>query len=363
MKIEGLLITRSAVRARPEEPLQRPDNKGLSTLIALEQKRTFDPDRAFSRVKRLTYVPFSRLTFCHRALATGLLSLAIAACAPGNAPAQSAPYATAPAVYAGCDWAQIGPDVFTAFDAGAPITGYFTVCEPAIVAGLALIGLGLVLATPLFAGQAPDILVSETGKLVGVSGPDGLASNAARPSSFVFSQWQTALRGVTHVPPVQVRGANPDQTADPAAKPNADSLDRLLRSAELQTSRFHCANRGVCAAVHAGVRIVAIDQAALIGAACDRADLVVISIPVYLDECRSGATLVTARTLRRTGSLAIRVQESQASSGFQASKAGSGAGNSTGAHFRIDAAVQGVIRPWTVQRYYEWRTGTFDLPG
>ncbi|WP_340161919.1 ComEC/Rec2 family competence protein [uncultured Hoeflea sp.] len=231
------------------------------------------------------------------------------------------------------------------------------------LAGLALIGLGLVLATPLFAGKTPDILISESGKLVGVSGPDGLASNAARPSSFVFSQWQTALRGATHVPPVQVRAVRPDQTADPPAKPNADSLDRLLRSAELQTSRFHCANRGVCAAVHAGVRIVAIDQAALIGAACDRADLVVISIPVYLDACRSGATLVTARTLRRTGSLAIIVQEDQAQSGFQVSQAGDKAGNSTGAHFRIDAAVQGVIRPWTVQRYYEWRTGTFDLPG
>jgi len=229
--------------------------------------------------------------------------------------------------------------------------------------GLALIGLGFAFATPPLAGPLPDVLVSEKGNLVALAGPSGLASNAARPPSFVFRQWQTALRGATHVPPIQVRRVQPDQPADPAAKPNAGSLDRLLRSAELQTSRFHCASRGVCAAIHTGVRIVAIDQAALIGAACDRADLVVISIPVYLDACRSGATLVTARTLRRTGSLAIRVQDGLASSGDQISGAGSGAGNSTRADFRIDTALQGVIRPWTVQRYFEWRTGRFDLPG
>ncbi|WP_179759113.1 ComEC/Rec2 family competence protein [Hoeflea halophila] len=231
------------------------------------------------------------------------------------------------------------------------------------LAGLVMIGLGLALATPPLAGQPPDILVSEKGNLVALAGPSGLASNAARPPSFVFGQWQTALRGAAHLPPVAVRAATPGQAAGPAPLPNAGILDRLISSAELQTSRFHCAGRGICAAVHSGVRIVAIDQAALIGAACDRTDLVVISIPVYLDACRSGATLVTARTLRRTGSLAITVKDGAAANGDPIPGEGNTSEDSIRRpDFQIEAALKGVIRPWTMQRYYDWRTGTFDLP-
>lgn len=233
------------------------------------------------------------------------------------------------------------------------------------LAGLGLIGFGFALATPFFAGKAADVLISETGKLVGLARPGGLASNAARPPSFVFSQWQTATRGAPHLPPISVPSAGPDTSRDPAAEPGTGSLDQLLASAILQPSRFHCASRGVCAAVHAGARIVAIDKAALIGAACDRADLVVVSIPVYLRACRSGATLITARSLRRTGSLAISIQQI----GVPAQKHQPGrpvpdaSESLNGVSFELDTALQGVIRPWTVQRYYDWRTRTFDLSG
>ncbi|MDX1730605.1 MAG: hypothetical protein R3184_05660 [Aurantimonas coralicida] len=41
------------------------------------------------------------------------------------------------------------------------------------------------------------------------------------------------------------------------------------------------------------------------GNACDEADVAIVSRAIRLAECRSGAVLVTLRTLRRTGSLAI----------------------------------------------------------
>lgn len=226
------------------------------------------------------------------------------------------------------------------------------------LAGLALIGLGAVCALPPVASPAPDILVSESGDLVGLAGPEGLASNAARPNDFVFSQWRTALRAAPHLPPV----AAPELQKVPATgiEPDAGILDQLLASAAGLPSRFHCAGRGVCAAIHAGAAIVAINDAALIGAACDRADLVIVAIPVYLHACRSGATLVTSRSLRRSGALAITVGGQDRSAATPRYGRASHAARPV---FQIDAALQGVIRPWTVQRYYEWRTGSFDLPG
>ena len=227
------------------------------------------------------------------------------------------------------------------------------------LAGLALIGLGFALAVALSAASTPDILISENGDLVGLTGPAGLASNAARPSDFVFSQWQTAMRGAPHRPPLSIPLVVPDMQSDPALPQHAGILDQLLTSAVSRPSRFHCASRGICTAIHANAVIIVIDDAALIGAACDRADLVVVSIPVYLSACRSGATLVTSRSLRRTGSLAVSVSHGNV---LTPQPLPSVRKNRARAVLHIDAALQDVIRPWTIQRYYQWRTGAYELP-
>ncbi len=111
----------------------------------------------------------------------------------------------------------------------------------------------------------------------------------------------------------------------------------------------------MCAAGHAGATIIAIDHPELIGPACDRADLVVVSIPVYMSRCRSGATLVTARSLRTTGALAIRMAQNRLPTAAQ------DRGSGTRPRFAIDSALQGVVRPWTIQRYYDWRRRSYDL--
>lgn len=218
------------------------------------------------------------------------------------------------------------------------------------LAGFALLGLGALLALPPLAPNRPQILISEDGRLVGLYGAKGLASNAKRPPAFVFGQWQTALGGPDHRTPAMRRQLVSDNQLP------GETLTPLLLAAAQEPSRFHCAARGMCAAGHAGATIIAIDRPELIGPACDRADLVVVSIPVYMSRCRSGATLVTARSLRTTGALAIRMAQNR----FPAAAQDRGSG--TRPRFAIDSALQGVVRPWTIQRYYDWRRRSYDLP-
>lgn len=64
--------------------------------------------------------------------------------------------------------------------------------------------------------------------------------------------------------------------------------------------------RQICRArTRNGLRIVWTDDHRLLGLACDIADVAIVARAVALRECRSGAQLVTLRTLRETGSLAI----------------------------------------------------------
>lgn len=288
--------------------------------------------------------------------------------------------------------------------------------------GLALIAMGGALALPPLAPPDPDLLISEDGRFVGLLGANHLATNAARPSRFVFRQWQTAFGGLAHRPPVIAKAAVTDGQSPGML------LDPLIAAAKDEPSRFHCASRGVCATHHAGLILVAIDRADLIGEACDRADLAVVAIPVHMKACRSGARLITSRMLRQTGSMSLRALPELTANGISTVDAETGpegnvmpdraAGdaqatsltngsllpparrtraineprlqltpespadlwasadpenratrrsrkNSTEPvrpELHLRGALTGVVRPWTIQRYYDWRSRRYDLP-
>ena len=107
--------------------------------------------------------------------------------------------------------------------------------------------------------------------------------------------------------------------------------------------------QGRCRCRHispSGWRIVTVEDVAFLGTACDAADLVVAPFALRLDACRSGARLVTARHLRRTGAMEIEPAGDKAVS--------------TLSEAHITPAVETVNRPWSRHRTYDWRSGAFE---
>lgn len=280
-------------------------------------------------------------------------------------------------------------------------------------AGAALIAVGLGLALAL-SPPPPAILISEDGRLAAVTTAAGLASNRSRPSGFVFDQWRRALAVVQHVPPVigdAYSGAAADGP-DPSFAAEA-AMRAALRTDIDQATRaghFVCRKAAWCAMVSSpapaagtfdapesrrlqdtsgteGVIVITLDNLDHLGAACDLADLVVTPAQIRMRRCRSGAILVTGRSLRRSGALAIDVTPVQRATadaatadaatadnaGAATSRIISGAGpqeqgtgdgrGRPGETLVIRSAVGGVVRPWTVQRYYDWRRDAFDFAG
>lgn len=193
--------------------------------------------------------------------------------------------------------------------------------------GLVPIALGLILTLPPFAARPPGIVVSEDGRLVGLVGETAIATNAARPSDFLFEQWQRAWRRPDHLAPITMKSA---------------TLPALAEQARRTPGRFICSSRSRCMASVAGYLIAALGEPADMGAGCDTADVVILSVPIRTRACRSGAKLFTARTLRETGALGLAPNPDDEPV--------------------VRTALGGAIRPWTVQRRYDWRSDSFVLP-
>ncbi len=193
---------------------------------------------------------------------------------------------------------------------------------------LRLLGLPFVLTAlmaPLLLPPSPEpeVLISEDGRLVSLVNTRSLATNRTRPSDFLLEQWQRALRRPTHLGPQPLTGEWDFAGLDPAGQP-----------------LFFCRRGELCLARTASGRTVAvIDDLTLLGAACDRADVVITRRRIAMNACRSGALLVTGRMLRQTGAVAI-----------YADKDGKP---------KITTAMAQVRRPWSVHRHYDWRTRSF----
>ncbi|MFC6444342.1 ComEC/Rec2 family competence protein [Shinella zoogloeoides] len=206
----------------------------------------------------------------------------------------------------------------------------------------------------------PEVLVSEDGRLVAILSAEATATNRARPPAFIYDQWRRALRLADLAKPDMRKTAG--LMLENEAKVDADPQERPRRKADRQkakaaltsaidTSRktggFVCEAKAFCAAVSpSGWRIVTIEDTAFLGIACDGADLVVAPFALRLDACRSGARLVTARHLRRTGALEIQPAGGTASSALS--------------NADFTAAVETLRRPWSRHRTYDWRTESFE---
>ncbi|MCM2502871.1 ComEC/Rec2 family competence protein [Aureimonas altamirensis] len=126
---------------------------------------------------------------------------------------------------------------------------------------------GLLAAGP---ARAPDILIYEDGKKVALIDTEGVAYLGKRPGRFISDQWERRFG-----PP---RADSPLPCAPPACQ---------LASAS-------------------GIRLAWTDSIEETDRLCAEADLVIVARALVRNRCPiGGATLVTLRSLRRTGSLAI----------------------------------------------------------
>lgn len=205
----------------------------------------------------------------------------------------------------------------------------------------------------------PDLLIYEDGGLVALLGNDAVASTKARPSGFVYEQWERALLlPQKHIAPLILEDAKSPSSDVP--QDGNDDLDaprrrtvtdeektkdrELMRKALLTIGSFTCRKDQWCIArSSAGASVAVVLDTAFTGIACDAADIVVTTRFVPFQECRSGAVLLSRETLRRTGSLEINL--------------GPGRDHPV-AHMK--AAMNGAERPWEIHRGYNWRSKSFD---
>jgi hypothetical protein len=183
-----------------------------------------------------------------------------------------------------------------------------------------------------------------------MAGSSGCSRATALPrlrggqSGFIFEQWLRALPAQRHVKPLEeVSLARSRDRRSLTSTEKGTEVATLKRDLEnLPTGRFLCRRDRWCLArAGNGTRIIVMEIRDLVGAACDRADLVITPARLSWDNCQSGAKLVSAEALRRSGTVEIWLDPENIR------------------QFRILSALGEGDRPWYVHRTYDWRSGEF----
>ncbi|RFB95399.1 hypothetical protein B5K11_10760 [Rhizobium leguminosarum bv. trifolii] len=196
--------------------------------------------------------------------------------------------------------------------------------------------------------RPPDLVISEDGSLVALVAVAAMASNRENPPDFIFDQWQRALVLPMHHPPKMLEGpAIPPEGEDRRVRLSHDQQNEartaMRAAAGSETNRFSCVKKAWCTSRLGNGRVVTvIDNAAYLGPACDASDIVVTSVRLRFNSCRSGATLFTGETLRRTGSVELRFAD---------------------AGLEVATAFESLARPWIRHRAYDWRSNSFAKTG
>jgi hypothetical protein len=186
----------------------------------------------------------------------------------------------------------------------------------------------------------PDLAVYEDGRFAGLIKGNRVATTQARPSGFIFEQWQRALPVERHVKPIEQESAprprNRRLLDDAERRTELAALKRDLEN--LPTGRFLCRdNRWCVARAGNGTRIIMMEIRDLVGAACDHGDLIITPARLSWDNCQSGAKLLSGDVLRRSGTVEIWFDPENSR------------------RFRILSALGEGDRPWYVHRLYDWR--------
>ncbi|MDB5552037.1 MAG: ComEC/Rec2-related protein [Rhizobium sp.] len=211
-------------------------------------------------------------------------------------------------------------------------------------AGLAVLLMLVYMALP--ARPKPDLVIFEDGTLAGLLSDGSIATTRTRPAAFILEQWQRALPADRHLGPV-MKEAPKSLAKDKRwrLKPEQMTAARKLMKADLLTasaSRFACRKGLWCIArARNGAVILQTEIAGLAGAACDMADIVITGARLRWSECRSGAKIFSATSLRRTGSVEIWFDPVNSRK------------------LRVITAFGIGGRSWYSHRLYDWRSGQY----
>lgn len=210
--------------------------------------------------------------------------------------------------------------------------------------GTSIIAISTLVLLLLPVPRPPDLAISEDGGLVAIVEAGAMASNRERPPDFIFDQAESA--GPADASPAEdLDGpAIPPEGEDRRVRLSRDQQNEArsaMRAAAAggEANRFSCVKKAWCISRLGNGHVVAvIDNAAYLGPACDAADIVVTSVRLRFNSCRSGATLFTGETLRRTGSVELRFAD---------------------AGLEVATAFDALSRPWMLHRAYDWRSNSF----
>ncbi|WP_176085841.1 ComEC/Rec2 family competence protein [Martelella sp. HB161492] len=267
--------------------------------------------------------------------------------------------------------------------------------------------------------RPPDqtaILIAENASLVAIVSDRVPSLSRSRPPSFIYDQWQQALRLKKAVDPLTTKAetAVPDADAPLAADQFAAAgreMDETLNEARRTIGRFVCRDKTWCIAVTPDGPAVAVitGHKAYAQTACDHAEIIITTRNPGFDRCRSGSFLVTPSLLRQAGALRLdRVapKANSVSAALQTTKAAApdpagakprsidaqgatdrnayserpfGDDRKTGNSFSCDGgksslqrsgcirfsvtpAISNITRAWQQHRLYDWHSRSFATP-
>ncbi|MBO0905037.1 ComEC/Rec2 family competence protein [Jiella sonneratiae] len=165
------------------------------------------------------------------------------------------------------------------------------VAVPLLVAGL---------LTIRDASPPPQLVVYEDGKTLAAFGPDGaITYPLGRRNGFVAGQWErSAAIGAADKSVGNAAGEAPGAAGTAAA-------DDAGGSGQFRPPAAPCRADFCRFETRDGLKVAWTSDYRLTGDACDGGDVAIVARAIRLEACRSGAVLVTLRTLRETGSIAI----------------------------------------------------------
>tara|TARA_R110002126_G_scaffold35665_20_gene109456 strand:+ start:382 stop:801 length:420 start_codon:yes stop_codon:yes gene_type:complete len=113
-----------------------------------------------------------------------------------------------------------------------------------------------------------------------------------------------------------------------------------------QSAAFMCFDTHLCTADYRGLKIVTVGKIKYLNLACDYADVLVIALKLRAGQldCNDWPKHVfDGNSLKKTGAVAIHLNHKDEIA-------------------KITTAVDERVRPWTIQRFFKWRSLNYQLP-